>query len=149
MITNPFEIFDFDVEYNIDMEKLDDVYYKKMRQLSQSESELEKINASEKVNNAYKILKDKYSRLEFLLKIKGYAIDDINLPQNQLLQIIEDNENLENVLNTESKEKFNDIFNAKQNELMSLLVQEIESKNYEKARNLFLELKYRKNSWRD
>lgn len=143
-----FQLFDLDFQYAIDKKLLDAKLFEKQREYHPDKyihgtEELRKkvLEKSQEINYAYKILKNDFSRAEYILEQKGVNIKTQKLDQGFLMEIFEWREQLE------SKAELPNLQNtvtAIIDKTMHLLGYSLEKELYEQAKNEYIRLKFLK-----
>nr|QCY50103.1 DNAJC20 [Apostichopus japonicus] len=99
---------------------------------------------SSAVNKAYRTLLRPLSRGLYMLELAGYPVEegDSDVDPSFLMEIMELNEKLSELNDLDEIKKIGDVNAEKLKGLMKELSIEFESKNYEKAREVLMRLKY-------
>lgn len=99
---NYFEVFGIEPFLNIDLEQLEKKFHNLSRKyhpdFHTDRPEQEKQNALEMtalLNDAYRTLRDRTTRAEYLIQSRGLTIDRSKVPQSLLMEIFEVNEELD------------------------------------------------------
>ncbi|PIK48651.1 putative iron-sulfur cluster co-chaperone protein HscB, mitochondrial-like [Apostichopus japonicus] len=99
---------------------------------------------SSAVNKAYRTLLRPLSRGLYMLELAGYPVEegDSDVDPSFLMEIMELNEKLSELNDLDEIKKIGDVNAEKLKGLMKELSIEFENKNYEKAREVLMRLKY-------
>lgn len=150
-IKNYFENFSFNVDFNIDLEELENKYLEFQKQFhpDNSSSDVEK---SISINEAYKVLKNPLQRASHILQLNGIDLEnDSKAPKPDI-------ETLEEIL--ELQEKVAEITLEEKDSLKKYLISEIksllektakalENKDFTKAAQILIRAKYFDKTLRD
>ncbi len=150
-IKNYFENFSFNVDFNIDLEELENKYLEFQKQFhpDNSSSDVEK---SISINEAYKVLKNPLQRASHILQLNGIDLEnDSKAPKPDM-------ETLEEIL--ELQEKVAEITLEEKDSLKKYLISEIksllektakalENKDFTKAAQILIRAKYFDKTLRD
>jgi len=146
-----FENFSFNVDFNIDLEELENKYLEFQKQFhpDNSSSDVEK---SISINEAYKVLKNPLQRASHILQLNGIDLEnDSKAPKPDI-------ETLEEIL--ELQEKVAEITLEEKDSLKKYLISEIksllektakalENKDFTKAAQILIRAKYFDKTLRD
>jgi molecular chaperone HscB len=100
---NYFEIFDLPVAIQIDEKALTKAYYRLSMQyhpdrytLKSAEEQKEAINNTAIINEAYKVIKDRQSRIKNILQLSGVTLEEgkERVPQDFLMEMMDINEEI-------------------------------------------------------
>ncbi|KAJ8043369.1 Iron-sulfur cluster co-chaperone protein HscB, mitochondrial [Holothuria leucospilota] len=99
---------------------------------------------SSAVNKAYRTLLHPLSRGLYMLELAGHAVEegDSNIEPTFLMEIMEINEKLSELDDLTAVKQIGDKNEEKLHELMKDLAVEFENRNFEKAREILMRLKY-------
>ena len=131
-----FEIFDIEINISINLNDLESKYLKLQSNFHPDKfvkaSTIEKtmaVRISTHINDGYKILKDLVSRVDYILKINNFVIDENKTFKNSNF-LIEQMELSERITDTD-KSKYNDIKMEIKNKI-SLLIIEMKKNLFDK-----------------
>ncbi|MCB9044507.1 MAG: Fe-S protein assembly co-chaperone HscB [Chitinophagales bacterium] len=100
-MVNYFELYDIPVSFNPDQALVKSKYFELSRKyhpdrftLAGAEQQAEALQMSSANNQAYKVLKDPYATMAYILKLKGVLEDEekYNLPPDFLMEMMDLNE---------------------------------------------------------
>ena len=109
IMDNYFEIFNLDINYNLDQDQLEKTYHKLQSKIHPDKQDISQIEHSIALNNAYKNLNDDFLRACHILSLKNIDIlhDEkaVTISQQTLLETLEIQEkiSLENNFNNIEK----------------------------------------------
>jgi len=149
---NYFEIFNFPVRFNIDLNKLQKSYRIIQSKIHPdkfvSASEIEKkqsLMKSTEINDAYQTLKNPIKRANYLIKINLQSeIKDTNLPPEFLLQQMEWEEHLESIEENKKELKQFELLikNEYQENLFNLENECDKNKDWDKAMKILNKIQF-------
>lgn len=147
---NYFDLLDLPAHYGVDKKQLHDSYLAKQRRFhpdfAMPENKQEYIAKSMLINEAYKILSDEYHRAEYILKLNGFEFNEQllrnKLSPQELENIVERHELLNELENIDDLEYMYQKHIGQKSELILELVSLFEQKNFPKALDITIRLKY-------
>jgi molecular chaperone HscB len=123
-----FEIFDVEINISIDLNDLDSKYIKLQSKFHPDKfvnaSSIEKsmaVRISTHINDGYKILKDLVSRVDYILKINNFIIDENKTFKNSKF-LVEQME-LTEIIKDSEKSKYDDIRMDIKNKISLLIIE--------------------------
>ena len=100
---NYFDIFDLPVGIEIDQKALTKAYYRLSMlyhpdryTLRNTEEQADAVNNTALINEAYKVIKDRQSRIKYILLLSGITLEEgkQKVPQNFLMEMMDINEGI-------------------------------------------------------
>ena len=142
---NYFEIFELEVNTDIDLDELEEKYLSFQQQFHPDKASTADIEKSILLNEGFEVLKKPIPRLAYILKLCGLDIlDDTKAPKvdNETLQEIWELQ--ENLLESskEEKQKLKKELKAKINKLLDETSIRIKEENFQQAAQILIKSKY-------
>lgn len=150
-IKNYFENFSFNVDFNIDLEELENKYLEFQKQFhpDNSSSDVEK---SISINEAYKVLKNPLQRASHILQLNGIDLEnDSKAPKPDIETLEEILELQEKVaeITLEEKDSLKKYLISEIKSLLEKTAEELENKDFTKAAQILIRAKYFDKTLRD
>ena len=91
MVNNHFQLLNLPISFTVDLKQLDANYFELQKQFHPDKTPNFAVKSAE-INEAYKTLKNKYKRLEYLVSLQGKPLE---APQTLLMEMMELREEFE------------------------------------------------------
>ncbi len=150
---NSFEKFDLPLNLNIDLEDLEQRYFKAQHHYHPDRLRTSNISSENTItdyaaafNEAYQILKDPLKRADHLLKCLGWLVSDETLGSKQdphlLTFMMELNEKIEGAITEEEKKQLESFLENEIHHSWQALENSIDKQDKDMALTCFMKLKY-------
>ncbi len=151
-IKNYFENFSFNVDFNIDLEELENKYLEFQKQFHPDNSISADVEKSISINEAYKVLKNPLQRASHILQLNGIDLEnDSKAPKpdmETLKEILELQEKVEEIT-LEEKDSLKKYLISEIKSLLEKTSEELENKDFTKAAQILIRAKYFDKTLRD
>ena len=149
---NYFEIFDLEAKFEIDKPDLESKHLKLQNQIHPDSNDLDDLESSITLNEAYKTLSDDFLRACYILKLNDIDIlkDEraINVDQSTLIEVLE----LQETISESSNKELEEIKSKLKSDISSLIKSTsdlINSSSWNQAAQTLVKVKYLKKSLTD
>jgi molecular chaperone HscB len=150
---NFFEIFNFPIQFKIDLDFLEKKYLEFQRQFHPDKSSVDDVSKSIEINEAYKILADDFLRACYLLELNGIDIlrneKAAKVDQATLERVLELQEIIFEIINKNEIKELEEKLNSEIKFLISAAAKCLESMDLELATQFLIKVKYLKKSLED
>jgi molecular chaperone HscB len=151
-IKNYFENFSFNVDFNIDLEELENKYLEFQKQFHPDNSSSADVEKSISINEAYKILKNPLQRASHILQLNGIDLEnDTKAPKPDMETLEEILELQEKVaeINAEEKDLLKKYLISEIKSLLEKTAKALENKDFTTAAQILIRAKYFDKTLRD